>query len=66
MATAVPITAPSIPEPNQTPQSLQQAVLAIKQNIEITQGTRRSVNLVVGQTAAQQGVNEALYRFTHP
>jgi hypothetical protein len=66
MAVNAPISAPSIPEPNEDTQSLQQAVLAIKQNIEITQGTRFTVNRVTGQTAAQQGVNEALYRFTHP
>jgi len=63
---AMTLTAPSIPEPAKDNQSLLQAVLAIKQNIEITQGTRMSVNLVAGQTAAQKGVNEAIYRFTHP
>lgn len=57
---------PSIPEPNQTPQSLQQAVLAIKQNIEITQGTRNSVNKVMGKSAAAKSTDAALYRVNNP
>lgn len=60
------LSAPSIPEPNRDNQSLQQAVLAIKQNIEITQGTRNSVNLVMGQDAAAKSVAEAIYRVMHP
>lgn len=63
MSHLTPITSPSVPEPNKDNQSLQQAVLAIKQNIEIEQGTRKSVNRVMGLTAAEKGVNEAIYRF---
>lgn len=67
MATApVAITAPSIPEPNKDNQSLQQAVLAIKQNIEITQGTRNSVNRVLGKSAAAKSTDAALYKVNHP
>lgn len=40
MSTTAPVTVPTIPTPNADPESLQQAVLAIKQNIEISQGTR--------------------------
>jgi hypothetical protein len=61
-----PITAPSIPEPNATPLSLQQAVLAIKQNIEITQGTRAPHVTVNPQTAAEKDINEAIYRVMNP
>jgi hypothetical protein len=61
-----PISAPSIPEPNATPLSLQQAVLAIKQNIEITQGTRAPQLAINPQTAAEQGINEAIYRVMNP
>jgi hypothetical protein len=60
------ITAPSIPEPNKDNQSLQQAVLAIKQNIEITQGTRNSVNRVLGKSAAAKNIDAALYAVNNP
>ncbi len=60
------IPAPSIPEPNKDNQSLQQAVLAIKQNIEITQGTRNSVNKIYGKSTAAKAVDKALYKIDHP
>lgn len=66
MAAPVAIVAPSIPEPNKDNQSLQQAVLAIKQNIEITQGTRSSVNRVFGKSASAIAIDTALYRVNNP
>lgn len=57
MSTSTPVAAPAIPMPNATPESLQQSVLAIKQNIEIAQGTRGtsfSANLHGPTTAAVQ------------
>lgn len=40
MSTSSPITVPSIPSPTSDPPSILQTLWAIKQNIEITQGTR--------------------------
>ena len=40
MSVSNPVTTPSIPSPSDDPASLVQAVWAIKQNIEIDQGTR--------------------------
>lgn len=48
MSTAVPISAPSIPMPTGEIQGNSMAINAMKQNIEITQGTRgvvRAANL---------------------
>lgn len=40
MSTSTPITAPSIPMTDGSPEANQQSILALKQNIEIMQGTR--------------------------
>ena len=40
MSTAVPVVAPSIPHPDGTPEGNYQSILNIKQNIELSQGTR--------------------------
>lgn len=40
MSTAAPVTAPSIPMTDGSPDANYQSILAMKQNIEIMQGTR--------------------------
>lgn len=40
MSVATPVAVPPIPASDGTPQANYQSILAIKQNIEITQGTR--------------------------
>ena len=66
MSTSVPVAFPAIPMPNASPESLQQATLAIKQNIEIGQGTRGtsfSANLH-GPTSVAKAINAALLKVT--
>lgn len=62
MSTANPITTPSIPTPNGDTKSLQQAVMAIKQNIEIAQGTRGIVRAsqIHGPTAVNTELGAAI------
>lgn len=66
MSHTSPVVTPSIPEPTKDNQSLQQAVEAMKQNIEISQGTRNSVNKTFGMSASLKNILTALYRVNHP
>lgn len=64
MSTTVPITEASIPTPDGTLVGHQKAIEGIKQNIEVHHGALTPAEQTV--SAAQQGVNEAIYRFLHP
>jgi hypothetical protein len=62
MSTSTPITAPSIPMPGSTAESNYQSILAIKQNIEISQGTRGIVRAsqIHGPTVVNTQIGAAL------
>jgi len=62
MSTNVPIGTPAIPMPGATAESNYQAILAIKQNIEIAQGTRGIVRAsqLHGPSAVNTAINAAL------
>lgn len=66
MATNAPVTTPSIPVPTGDMQSIQQAVLAIKQNIEIAQGTRGIVRAspLHGPTTVNKQIGAAINAVT--
>ena len=62
MSVATPVTAPPIPPSDGSPQANYQSILAIKQNIEIAQGTRgvaRAAKLH-GPTAVNTEIGAAL------
>lgn len=61
-----PVITPSIPEPNKDATSLQAAVVALKENVEVAQGTRNSTNKTFGMTASQKNIAQALYKVNHP
>ncbi len=62
MSTATPITVPSIPVSDGTPQANYHSILAIKQNIEIAQGTRGVVRAskLHGPTVVNTQIGAAL------
>lgn len=62
MSTAVPITSTTIQGPVDTVESLQMSVTALKQNIEILQGTRGIVraNALHGPTIVNTQTSAAL------
>lgn len=66
MSNVVPVAAPTIPHPTENATSLQQAVLAIKQNIELAQGTRGTAFAAQlhGPTAKDIAIAAALRKVT--
>lgn len=68
MSTSNPVTIPPIPSPTDNPASLIQSVWAIKQNIEIAQGTRGVVrnSTLHGPTIVNTQIGAAIRRVTGP
>jgi len=66
MSTTNPVVMPPIPSPTNEPASLVQAIWAIKQNIEIDQGTRGVVQAssLHGPTLVNTQLGAAISRVT--
>lgn len=60
MSTNIPAVVPAIPSPVQTLDSLQQSVLAIKQNVETLNGTRGASRPNLSASSAGRAVSAAL------
>jgi len=62
MSVSVPVAVPSIPWPTKDPASLVQSAVALKQNVEIAQGTRGTAlsSKLHGPTSIEIAINAAL------
>jgi hypothetical protein len=62
MSTTNPLTVPSIPATDGSPEGNYNAIMSIKQNLEIAQGTRGIVRAsqIHGPTAVNTAINAAL------
>jgi hypothetical protein len=64
MSTASPVTVPSIPTPNEDPASIVQSVMALKQNVEIAQGTRGARAAIHPPSATNIAIGAAISAVT--
>lgn len=65
MSTSNPVTVPSIPMPTDEPASIVQSILAIKQNVEIAQGTRGARAAVQPPSAVNIAIGAAIRAVTN-
>ena len=65
MSTSNPVTVPSIPMPTDEPASIVQSILAIKQNVEIAQGTRGARAAVQQPSAVNIAIGAAIRAVTN-